>query len=278
MFNKDDDWRKKEYDKEDMTIDLRSMARAEAVMPAFLIALSIFASSWLATSAFTQSKAREQSLSSTGSAERIITSDTAKWTVSFSRTSDVNGLKQASADLQRDLEVIKGELARRSLAEASLTIQPSTVTAICDAGTGTWDSRGQAVCGAGKMNGYALAQILIIESHDVDAVQKATQELPGILTNRGIVFTSVALEYYYSKLADLKMELLAEATKNAMNRAKVIAESAGAKLGVIQDAGAGVFQVTSVNSTDVSDYGMYDTTTVQKKVASVVRATFHLEP
>ena len=38
----------------------------------------------------------------------------------------------------------------------------------------------------------------------------------------------------------------------------------------------GVFQVTSPNSTDVSDYGVYDTSTREKDVTAVVNATFAL--
>lgn len=245
-----------------------------------IIALALLLSAWLGTSAYREVRERdhEQSLASTGSAERIIASDVAKWTVSISRTANPQELKLASEGLQRDLEAVKAQVKSSGLTDAVLTVQPSTINVICDAGTGTYDARGQAVCGAGKMSGYALQQLITIESKQVEVVQRATQSIPGALVNQGILFTSVTLEYYYSKLSDVKMELLAEATKNAQARAKVIAEGAGARIGPILDASAGVFQVTSVNSTEISDYGAYDTTSVQKKVTSVVRASFRLVP
>lgn len=256
------------------------MSHRDLFRSACVIALALVGSAWIATTAYSQAKAKdhEQSLNSTGSAERVITSDVAKWTVSISRTANPQELRQVSEGLQHDLDAVKAQIKSHGLDDATLTVQPATINVICDAGTGTYDARGQAVCGAGKMSGYALQQLITIESKNVEATQKATQDIPGALVNQGVIFTSVTLEYYYSKLSDVKMELLAEATKNAQARAKVIAEGAGATIGSLLDASAGVFQVTSINSTDISDYGTYDTTAVQKKVTSVVRASFRLMP
>jgi hypothetical protein len=39
----------------------------------------------------------------------------------------------------------------------------------------------------------------------------------------------------------------------------------------------GVFQITSPTSTDVSDYGVNDTYSIEKKVMAVVNATFAIE-
>jgi hypothetical protein len=70
--------------------------------------------------------------------------------------------------------------------------------------------------------------------------------------------------------------MLAEATKNAKDRAERIAESSGSKVGSMRSADMGVFQVMAVNSTEVSDYGAYDTTSIDKNVMAVVRASFSL--
>ncbi|MFA5160529.1 MAG: SIMPL domain-containing protein, partial [Candidatus Omnitrophota bacterium] len=39
----------------------------------------------------------------------------------------------------------------------------------------------------------------------------------------------------------------------------------------------GVFQITPVNSTEISDWGMNDTTSLDKKVTAVVNASFSIE-
>ena len=50
----------------------------------------------------------------------------------------------------------------------------------------------------------------------------------------------------------------------------------GGSLGKLRGVDVGVFQVTSPNSTEVSDYGVYDTSTLQKDVTAVVNVTFSL--
>ncbi|HOG24446.1 MAG TPA: SIMPL domain-containing protein, partial [Candidatus Omnitrophota bacterium] len=45
----------------------------------------------------------------------------------------------------------------------------------------------------------------------------------------------------------------------------------------MRSARMGVFQITPVNSTSVSDWGENDTSSVEKKVTAVVNASFSIE-
>jgi uncharacterized protein len=81
----------------------------------------------------------------------------------------------------------------------------------------------------------------------------------------------------YTKLADLRPKLLADATKDALGRAKVLVDATGGKLGGLRDVNVGVFQITAPNSTEVSDYGVYDTSTLRKDVTAVVNVSFALK-
>jgi hypothetical protein len=69
---------------------------------------------------------------------------------------------------------------------------------------------------------------------------------------------------------------MAAASADARARAEKIAHSTGCKLGVLRDAQMGVLQVTRPDSTETSDYGMYDTSTIEKDVQAVVTATFRI--
>jgi hypothetical protein len=84
-------------------------------------------------------------------------------------------------------------------------------------------------------------------------------------------------QYFYTKLNDLKVELLNEATKNAFERAEAIASSTNNSAGAVITASQGVFQITSRDSVDSSDYGYYDTSAIDKKVNAVVRASFKVK-
>jgi hypothetical protein len=75
----------------------------------------------------------------------------------------------------------------------------------------------------------------------------------------------------------LRVSLLGEAVKDAEARAKIIAQSGHRNLGVLTTASMGVVQVLTPNSTDVSDYGSYDTSSQNKEVMITVRATFKVK-
>ena len=86
-----------------------------------------------------------------------------------------------------------------------------------------------------------------------------------------------APSYLFSKLEDLKLDLLAKATANAKARAETLAAAGNAKLGSIMSASQGVFQINQPLSTETSSYGMYDTETIEKDVRCVVNVEFAVE-
>lgn len=100
-------------------------------------------------------------------------------------------------------------------------------------------------------------------------------ELPQYFNNVDLSIQST--QYFYSKLADLKSEMLNEATKNAFERAESIAKSTNNHAGAVITASQGVFQITSRDSIDTSDYGIYDTSTIDKKITAVVRVSFKVK-
>ena len=73
------------------------------------------------------------------------------------------------------------------------------------------------------------------------------------------------------------IEMLARATENARQRAENMAKATGNRIGFMRSAKMGVFQITPVTSTDVSDWGVNDTTSFDKKVMAVVTVSFAIE-
>ena len=81
-------------------------------------------------------------------------------------------------------------------------------------------------------------------------------------------------EFTYSKLADKRVDMLAKAAKDARIRAEAIAFQAGSEVGGLKKVNTGVFQITVPNSTKVSSWGSYDTTTIKKDITAVMGVTF----
>lgn len=247
------------------------------VVGLFLIGLAIVASSFIVADTFYKVKALSNAISVTGSAEKIVKSDTVKWTCDFSRTVSAEMLKDGTNQMKSDLALILRTFKQRDVQDSDITVQSLNISQICESQNNViYDQSGKQNCAGNRLSGYSLQQSILVQSGDVDKITKLSQEAASYFIDQGIIFSSQGIEYYYSKLGDLKMDLIAEATSNAKTRAEQIAASTGSGLGWLQSAGIGVFQVTAVNSTDISDYGYYDTSALEKKVTAVVKAAFTL--
>lgn len=124
-----------------------------------------------------------------------------------------------------------------------------------------------------EIEAYVLSQGIEAASGEVDKVSEVSRQSTELL-EKGIEFVSRQPEYFYTKLAELKLEMLAQASADAKKRAEQIVRAAGNKIGLMRSARMGVFQITPANSVEISDYGMNDTTSLEKKVTAVVHAEF----
>ncbi len=208
-------------------------------------------------------KFSSEMISVTGSAEKKIISDYIVWKQSFSRRDAV--LTDTYKKLQEDLKVVKDYLITKNVNENDILLSPVATEVIYkknDKGNNT-----------NEIEAYRLTQSVTVRSTEVDKVNALSRESTELI-DKGIEIISDAPEYFYTKLADLKVEMLREATKDAKRRAEEIASSAGNRIGVIRQARMGVFQITPANSVEVSDWGVNDTSSYEKKVTAVVKADF----
>jgi hypothetical protein len=134
---------------------------------------------------------------------------------------------------------------------------------------GSTDDNGNAV------DDYRLTRTFEVRSARVQAIT-ALAEATSSLLAEGVPLEVQPTQYVYTKLPALRPQLIRAAIKDAQLRARVLVEATGAHLGKVRGVDVGVFQVTAPNSTDVSDYGTYDTTTLRKDVTGVVNVTFAL--
>jgi len=205
-------------------------------------------------------------ISVTGSAEKKIISDYIVWKSEFSRRDPI--LKVAYEKLQEDLKTVKSYFTSKGIKEDELTISPVDTRVLYKKNEKGYDTN--------EIEGYRLSQGIEIKSYDVQKVDNVSR-MSTELINQDIQLISDAPEYFYTKLAELKVEMLAQATEDAKQRAISMANSTGNKIGVIRSAKMGVFQITPVTSTDVSWYGQNDTSSFEKKVMAVVSASFSIE-
>ncbi len=202
---------------------------------------------------------RNEVISVTGSAKARIVSDYIVWDVSV--TSQADTPQAALPALTRWAGQVRSFLDDRGTQQAEITENPvSTETLTND---------------AGRVTGYKLTRSFEVRSARVAAVAEIVQDSQTLLA-KGVPLQAQPPQYVYTKLAGLRPKLLADATRDALGRAKVLVDATGGRLGGLRDVNVGVFQVTAPNSTEVSDYGVYDTSTLRKDVTAVVNVSFAL--
>jgi uncharacterized protein len=203
---------------------------------------------------------RNETIGVTGSAKARIVSDYVVWDASV--TSEGQTPQEALPRLDRWTDQVRTFLSEHGALPGEISENPiSTDTRTNDSGT---------------LLGYKLTRSFEVRSARVGAIAQLVQESQSLLA-AGVPLQAQPPQYVYTRLADLRPKLLADATKDALGRAKVLVEATGGELGGLRDVNVGVFQITAPNSTEVSDYGVYDTTTLRKDVTAVVNVTFALK-
>ncbi|MDH7514382.1 MAG: SIMPL domain-containing protein [Bacteroidota bacterium] len=125
------------------------------------------------------------------------------------------------------------------------------------------------------VKGYVYSQKMEIRSNDVRKIRAVSLEIASVI-ERGVFLTIDPPEFHYTKLADLKVQIQAEAAKDAMVRAERIASATGSTLGPMRTARMGVLQITPRHSTEISDYGVNDVSSIEKEITAVVNASFQI--
>lgn len=123
---------------------------------------------------------------------------------------------------------------------------------------------------------FDATQNITVKSKDVQKIKKTSTDITN-LTSKGIDINVYEPSYFYSKLSDVKVKMLEEATKDAKQRAAAMLKATHNRVGKIQSVRMGVFQITPVDSNNVSDMGINDTTSIEKKITSVANVTFSIK-
>ncbi|MFA4831068.1 MAG: SIMPL domain-containing protein [Patescibacteria group bacterium] len=230
---------------------------------AWILGLSLLASTLLFSIIFYQTRKTEYNLTVSGTAKVSVTSDAAKWAGDFSRTVSVKNLKNGYQQIARDLAAVKKFFKDNGVADEDLVISPVFM-----------EERYQYDSNAPTE--YNLRQTVELQLSDVNKVTELANNT-SLLINQGVIFSPRPIEYYYLKLPETRVNLLGEAIKDARLRADKIGESSGRGISSVKTVNVGVTQVTSVNSTEIYDYGAYDTSKIEKDITLTVKVTFGLK-
>jgi len=127
-----------------------------------------------------------------------------------------------------------------------------------------------------EVDHYNYNQSMSISADDAELIKDISTDITS-LVNKGIAINVYTPSYDYSKLPELKVSLLEKASNDARNRAVSMLKPSHNRVGKISAVRMGVYQITPVDSTNVSDMGVNDTSTIDKKVTAVANVTFKIK-
>ena len=207
-----------------------------------------------------QIKSADRFVTVKGLSERDVKADLALWPIQFKVADD--DLSKAQAELTLETNLITSFLITHGIKESEVTISQVVIN----------DAHAQQYRQNNVGTRFTIDKTILVRTNDVDAVEKASQAV-GDLIAKGVLIGYNALpQYSYTKLNDVKPEMIAAATQNARHAAQQFANDSGATVGAIRSATQGYF---SINARDVVS-GVPSTAALYKKVRVVSTVEYYL--
>ena len=205
------------------------------------------------------------SISVTGSAYEIVKSDSG--TLSFNVTVKRPTKQEAYTAIQSQIKTVEKYLQDKNITDIERKTINGYYSYKRDPKTGAYTDIAEA---------YNLSQPFMISSDNVELIKTLSNDITGLI-NQGIDINVFAVSYNYSKLPELKVSLLEKASIDAKARAASMLKATHNSVGKIQSVRMGVYQITPVDSTNVSDMGINDTSSIDKKVTAVANVSFKIK-
>lgn len=239
-----------------------------SIIIGIIASLTIIIACIIAGHYYYKTKTPAKTISVVGLAETDFTSDLIVWDLSYD-VLNMN-MKNAYQEIKNYNNIVKDYLKEKGIPENEIVF--SAVSSY-DKTDYEWNESAKRSFEVFK--GYVLTQRIRIESKDVEKIEKISREVSELL-DEGIQIEQNSVSYYYTQLADLKIEMLANATQDAHNRAETIAKNAGASIAGLKVANMGVFQITAPNSSD-EEYswgGTFNTSSKEKRASINMKLTY----
>ncbi|MEH6792218.1 SIMPL domain-containing protein [Parasphingorhabdus sp.] len=221
-----------------------------------LLTIGLIVGGYLLGDGLLRAKMADRSVTVRGLAERDVTADLATWTIAYSAQS--TDLQSAQTDIDQDTDAITAFF--KELGFQADALKPT------GANVNQYSNNG--------IPQYTIRQRLSLRTNDIDKAQAAVARQFD-LVRRGVVLEDGSgMSYTFTKLEDIKPEMVAEATKDARKSAEQFAEDSGTDVGGIKSATQGYFSIDSRDG-DAGGYGVTDTP--YKKVRVVTTVNFYLD-
>lgn len=240
---------------------IEKLAKIQVAMLGLILGLCLIIGASVLSSNF-----KKNEITVTGSAFEIVKSDSASWRVQVSTKAPTSvaayNARKAQVPVVEEFLIQSGN-KKEDISYLGITNYP----------TYKRDAKGNFTQDVAY---YNYDQTLKITSSDPELINKTYLEIPSLI-QKGITLQAFAPEYYYSDLNKKKAELLKAATADAKVRAQGMLKATNNKVGKISSVKMGVMQITPADSNEVSDWGINDSSTIDKKITAVANVVFSVK-
>ena len=236
----------------------------QIVLLGVMIALGCVCSTYILSKGIVEfQKLQNQTIRVTGSASQTVTSDKASWKINVKTVNPT--LKEGYSKLNSDTKKIKQFFISNGIDEKDIEI--SSIN--------SYENNRRLSNGSytNEIESYNVYRHITVKSNDINKLTDLSKKADE-LVNQDINLNSDDVQYFVSNLDDIKVKMVGEAAKNAKDRAQSMIQGTNGKIGAMTGAKMGVFQIVPLDSTEVNDYGINDTSSIEKKVVATVSATF----
>jgi hypothetical protein len=236
------------------------------IVSATILTLGLLFCSIIITGTWRSVTRSQQTITVVGSAKMDIISDLGvlRGAVMFTELNQRDGYLKAAPQLEQVLAYLESKGVKRKMVEVFPVTQFPNYE---------YTTQGYAT---GKVLSYSISQRFQFKSDNVQLIKVLSLDMAQ-LTSRGVNLQMDMPEFYYTKLADIKINIQSNAARDAQQRAERMAEATGCRLGQMRSAKMGVIQITPKNSNVVSDYGINDVSSVEKEITAVVHTSFEID-
>ena len=223
---------------------------------AAILAVGMIAGGYLLGDGLLRAKDAERAVTVRGLAERDVTADLATWTISYSASS--TDLAEAQSKVRRDTQGIEAFFKELGFPADALQPTGANVSSFTNDGLTT----------------FTVRQRLALRTEDIARAQKAVARQFDLVGRGVFLEEGSGMAYTFTKLNDIKPDMVAEATKDARASAQQFAEDSGSGVGKIRDATQGYFTIEARDG-EAGGWGMSDSP--YKKVRVVTTVSFSLD-
>lgn len=234
------------------------------VLASFILALGLTAAGFFPGYYYYQAKNNNNTVSVKGLAEMNVKADLAIWKLKFVTTG--NELIPAQQQISTQAEQINAFLQQRGFTPKEINIERIETNDLMASPYRNNDANSSR---------FILSQTITVKSTNVTLVEKTLPKTDSLIA-KGIIFDtsySDPVSYIFTKLNDVKPQMLEQATINAKKAAAEFAKSSGSRVGKIHRANQGVFSILPREQTANS----FEAQQIEKTIRVVSTIEYWLE-